>query len=130
MYDKISEWAAAVTNANVAHVIFLTKDIAFQKSLSKTLPDRVFCQLVLSDCSPEVAKRFVINQLDTEDTESELGGKKLSPSQLRTDLDELDTVLETLGGRLTDLELLVQRIKTGESPKSRRFPKATKSELK
>ncbi len=45
VYDKISEWAAGLTTANVAHVIFLTNDISYSKSLSKALPDRVFRQI-------------------------------------------------------------------------------------
>ncbi len=35
VYDKISEWAAGLTTANIAHVIFLTNDVSFSKSLSK-----------------------------------------------------------------------------------------------
>lgn len=38
------------------------------------------------------------------------------PSQSRTDLDELDSCIALLGGRLTDLEFLARRIKTGETP--------------
>ena len=34
VYDKISEWAAGLTTANIAHVIFLTNDVSFSKSLS------------------------------------------------------------------------------------------------
>lgn len=118
VYDKISEWAAGLTTANIAHVVFLTGDVSFSKSLSKALPDRVFRQISLGDCSPEVAKRFVISHLDA-DVEDEAGSeKKAPPSQTRTDLSELDECIETLGGRLTDLEFLARRIKTGETPKS------------
>jgi hypothetical protein len=63
-----------------------------------------------------VAKRFVINHLDTESAEGTDGEKKLTPSQLRSDLSELDSAIEKLGGRLTDLEFLARWIKTGESP--------------
>ena len=82
------------------------------------MPDRVFRQIVLGDCSPEVAKRFVINHLDADAEEDTAREKKLTPSQMRSDLNELDRVNEVLGGRLTDLEYLVRRIKTGESPES------------
>ncbi len=117
VYDKISEWAAGLTTANIAHVIFLTNDVSFSKSLSKALPDRVFRQIALGDCSPEVAKRFVINHLDA-DAEDGGGPKaKPKPSQMRGDLAELDDCISTLGGRLTDLEFLARRIKTGETPK-------------
>ena len=119
VYDKISEWAAGLTTANVAHVIFLTNDVSFSKSLSKALPDRVFRQISLGDCSPEVAKRFVINHLDADAPEATNGGKRLIPSEIRDDLSELDGCIETLGGRLTDLEFLARRIKTGETPLSK-----------
>ncbi|WPH00766.1 mitochondrial escape protein 2 [Acrodontium crateriforme] len=122
VYDKLAEWAARLTTSNLAHVIFLTNDVSFSKSLSKALPDRVFRQISLGDCSPEVAKRYVINHLDfdaTDLTEALKEGeetKKLTPSQKRTDLRELDDVIPLLGGRLTDLEFLARRIKTGETP--------------
>lgn len=117
VYDKISEWAAGLTTANVAHVIFLTNDVSFSKSLSKALPDRVFRQIALGDCSPEVAKRFVINHLDADADDGGGPEKKPKPSEMREDLAELDSCISTLGGRLTDLEFLARRIKTGETPK-------------
>ena len=117
VYDKISEWAAGLTSANVAHVIFLTNDVSFSKSLSKALPDRVFRQIALGDCSPEVAKRFVINHLDADADDGGGPEKKPKPSEMREDLAELDGCISTLGGRLTDLEFLARRIKTGETPK-------------
>jgi hypothetical protein len=121
VYDKLAEWAATLTTANIAHVIFLTTDVSFSKSLSKALPDRVFRQIVLGDCSPEVAKRFVIKHLDADVEEQAEEDKKLTPSQMRNDLNELDSVIEKLGGRLTDLEFLARRIKSGESPESKCF---------
>lgn len=109
--------AARVTTSNIAHVIFLTHDVSFSKSLSKALPDRVFRQISLSDTSIEVAKRFVINHIDFEAEDAEAGIKQLTPSQRRKDLGELDGVLPALGGRLTDLEFLARRIKAGETPR-------------
>ena len=55
-----------MTTANIAHVIFLTHDMSYSKSLSKALPNRLFRQISLSDCSPEVAKRYVATQLSLE----------------------------------------------------------------
>ncbi|KAF2261623.1 hypothetical protein CC78DRAFT_561656 [Lojkania enalia] len=119
VYDKLADWAARLTTANIAHVIFLTNNVAYSKSLSKALPDRVFRQISLSDCSPEVAKKFVITHLDADvedDAAPKDGSPKSIPSQSRTDLSELDTCIDLLGGRLTDLEFLARRIKTGETP--------------
>ncbi|KAI2485461.1 RNA12 multi-domain protein [Pyrenophora tritici-repentis] len=119
VYDKLAEWAARLTTTNIAHVIFLTNDVAFNKSLSKAMPDRMFRQISLSDCSPEVAKRYVINHLDADvedDPAPKDGSPKKVPSEHRGDLGELDTCIDLLGGRLTDLEFLSRRIKSGETP--------------
>jgi hypothetical protein len=115
----IENRAATLTTANVAHVIFLTNDVSFSKSLSKALPDRVFRQIGLSDASPEAAKRYVISHLDSDgdlSDDPDNPGKKLTPSQRRRDLVELDDCINALGGRLTDLEFLARRIKAGETP--------------
>ena len=118
VYDKLAEWAAALTTNNIAHVIFLTHDVSFSKSLSKALPDRVFRQISLGDCTPEVAKRFVLTHLDADADDASSGEKQLTPSQRRRDLGELDQTIAALGGRLTDLEFLARRMKTGETPSS------------
>ena len=59
----------------------------------------------------------MINHLNFEQADAEAGEKVLTPSQQRKDLAELDHILPILGGRLTDLEFLARRIKTGESPR-------------
>ncbi|KAK5107114.1 hypothetical protein LTR62_001704 [Meristemomyces frigidus] len=122
VYDKLAEAAARWTSTNIAHVIFLTNDVSFSKSLSKALPDRVFRQIALRDSSLDTAKRYVINHLDFNANEERAAHKegeeqeRLTPSQKRADLQELDEVIPLLGGRLTDLEFLARRIKGGETP--------------
>lgn len=122
VYDKIAEWAAALVQSNVAHVIFLTNDTSYSKSLSKSLPDRVFRQVALGDLSPDVAKRFVISHLEGDDeplqeVEVEEGEEKPAPKPKAHNLKGLDACVGTLGGRLTDLEFLARRLKAGQSPK-------------
>lgn len=109
-YHKISDWAAEITRDNIAHVILLTDDVS--KSFGKTFPDCVFQQVSLEDCSPGIAKRVVIDLL------------KEDKSELRDDEGELDGCIEKLGGRITDLEDLTRRIKTGETPRRELFPSA------
>lgn len=119
VYDKLADWAADLTTANVAHVVFLTTDASFSKSLSRALPNRVFRQLLLGDLPADAAKRFVVSHLDAEADDVDLKGeqgKALSPSKRRRDLSELDGCINSLGGRLTDLEFLARRIKAGETP--------------
>ncbi|KAL2007627.1 hypothetical protein VTN00DRAFT_7609 [Thermoascus crustaceus] len=113
IYDKIAEWAAALTSSNIAHIVFLTTDVSFSKSLSKALPNQVFRTISLGDCSLEVAKKYVLNHLEREGPGSEDVVSKLnSPQGLR----ELESCIATLGGRVTDLEFMAHRIKAGESP--------------
>ncbi|KAF4980928.1 hypothetical protein FZEAL_3173 [Fusarium zealandicum] len=123
IYDKLAEWAAAVVQNNVAHVIFLTTDTAYSKPLAKALPDRLFRTVSLGDLAPEVAKNFVLSRLkdqlaaDAKAREEEGGDKAKKVVDPRPDMTELDTCIDTLGGRLTDLEFLARRLRTGQSPK-------------
>lgn len=131
VYDKLSEWAAALVQANIAHVVFLTSDSSYSKPLSKSLPDRVFRTISLGDLSPDVAKQYVLSHLTqtkpkdkraTSSTSDEKPKSKLSPADANPsdnprELQELDEVIAVLGGRLTDLEFLARRMKTGSSPR-------------
>ncbi|KAK3344468.1 RNA12 protein-domain-containing protein [Lasiosphaeria hispida] len=135
VYEKIADWAAALVQSNVAHVVFLTNDTSYSKSLSKSLPDRVFHQVTLGDLSPDVAKQFVISQLDPEDSRAEKDDSRAekddshaekskqaiessnAEKERREDLKELDECIDQLGGRLTDLQVLTRRLKIGQSPK-------------
>ncbi|KAI1210661.1 RNA12 protein-domain-containing protein [Annulohypoxylon truncatum] len=122
VYEKIAEWAAALVQSNVAHVIFLTNDTSYSKSLSKFLPDRIFRQAALGDLSPDVAKRFILGHINNgEDQPTKATGDSKEPSEkhplIQPDLTDLDSCIDILGGRLTDLESLARRLKAGQSPK-------------
>ncbi|KFA79843.1 hypothetical protein S40288_08849 [Stachybotrys chartarum IBT 40288] len=127
IYDKIAEWAASVVQNNAAHVIFLTRDTSFSKSLSKALPDRVFRTLSLGDLEPDIAKSYVLGRIDDHERADD---KKHEKHEKHEDKDEekkvtrpkrslkgLDDCINTLGGRLTDLEFFARRLKTGSDPK-------------
>lgn len=121
--DKIAEWAASMVQNNVAHIIFLTNDASL-KPLTKALPDRVFRSVSLGDLEPDVAKKFVMSRLEEEKKamekdkkKSESDGEKEEKPFKMPDLKGLDHCIETLGGRLTDLEFLARRLKTGQTPK-------------
>lgn len=121
IYDKIAEWAASIVQNNIAHVIFMTSDSSFTKPLSKALPDRVLRELSLGDLDPEVARNFVLSRLEEEDAirTEQLSKEKQEGAVVtrKRDLSGLNGSIETMGGRLTDLEFLTRRIKTGQTPK-------------
>ncbi|KAJ5645489.1 hypothetical protein N7507_011500 [Penicillium longicatenatum] len=106
--DKLTEWAAGLTSANIAHVIFLTTDTSFSKPLSKALPNQVFRTIGLGDCSLEVGRRFVLNHLESTASEEKFKEK----------LQGLDDCIQILGGRVTDLEFMAHRIEAGETPRA------------
>ncbi|XP_044724471.1 RNA12 protein [Hirsutella rhossiliensis] len=117
VYEKIADWAASLVQNNICHVIFLTSDTAYSKPLSKVMPDRVFRTISLDDLDSSAAKNFVVNRLqDDQRLEAEAGEEKGEKQQSQFNLAELDKCIETLGGRLTDLEFLSRRIKAGQRP--------------
>ncbi|KAI0484639.1 RNA12 protein-domain-containing protein [Xylariaceae sp. FL0804] len=128
VYDKIAEWAAALVQSHVAHVVFLTTDATYSKSLSKSLPDRVFRQAALGDLSPSVARKFILSHLNSsaeqeeleapeEDDADDVRREKQPKQKPRPDLTELDSCIGTLGGRMTDLEFFARRLKAGQTPR-------------
>ncbi|KJZ75097.1 Mitochondrial escape protein 2 [Hirsutella minnesotensis 3608] len=119
VYDKMAEWAATLVQNKIAHVIFLTSDTAYSKPLSKAMPDRVFRSISLDDLDHNVAKNFVLGRIeDRQRMEAEMTeDEKKAIQEEKYNLTGLDQCIETLGGRLTDLEFLSRRIKAGQSPK-------------
>ena len=120
IYEKVAEWAASIVQNNIAHIVFLTTDTSFSKPLTKALPDRVFREISLGDLEPEVAKKFVLSRLDedlkAEEQAHEDNPEEPQPKIPKPHLSGLGKSIETLGGRLTDLEFLARRLKTRQSP--------------
>lgn len=122
LYDNIAKWATLLTEANVAHVIFLTNDVGYAKALAT---DRVLRTVTLSDKDPETAKIYVLRQLEyiqgerrkqrneviDEPPPDGQREKTLVAQQLN-----LDNCIRVLGGRMKDLEGLAQRLAMGVSP--------------
>jgi hypothetical protein len=120
IYDNIAKWATILTEANVAHVIFLTNDVGYQKVLAT---DRVVRTVTLGDKDPETAKLYVLRQLQYIEGEkkkqrTEQIGKSDTASE-KTNVERelnLDNCIRVLGGRMKDLEGLAQRLAMGVSP--------------
>ncbi|CRG83205.1 Mitochondrial escape protein 2 [Talaromyces islandicus] len=117
VYDKIAEWAAALVTGNTAHVIFLTPDVSYSKSLSKALPSQVFRSISLGDCSLDVGRKFVIRYIQEKEGEEDVDSDANTKPGMPQGLEDLDDCINVVGGRLTDLEFIAHRIKAGESPK-------------
>ncbi|KAF9426941.1 mitochondrial escape protein 2 [Podila epigama] len=99
LWTFLADWAAVLVENHIAHVIFVSNNVTASKPLSKALPNMTFETIILSDATIDSAMEFVYKHLDKE----EYPGLKKS--------------VQTIGGRLTDLELFVQKVKSGMTPK-------------
>lgn len=107
VYDNIVKWAALLVDSNVAHVFFLTTDIAYPKILQKVLPDKLFRCVTLGDATPEMALEYVTKKL---------ADQGIDTIQQDEEKSQVMEQLAILGGRLTDLDFLVRRLASGEAP--------------
>ncbi|KAJ9097896.1 mitochondrial escape protein 2 [Naganishia cerealis] len=101
IFKMISEWSAQLVQSNLAHVIILTHDVGSMLHLTSALPNQVMKLISLSDASQRLARHYVLNQLNKES---------------QTQVNELDSCLEPLGGRMLDLQAFVRRMRSGEAP--------------
>ncbi|GAA5941719.1 hypothetical protein JCM10213_008106 [Rhodosporidiobolus nylandii] len=100
LYDVLSEWAAVLVENQVAHVIFTSDASTVTKPLAKVLPSRPFNLVSLQDANPDASFNFVAAKLASFD-------QTLPP--------EAFPAVSILGGRQTDLELLVSKVRSGQS---------------
>ncbi|KAG0042886.1 mitochondrial escape protein 2 [Gryganskiella cystojenkinii] len=98
LWTVLADWAAVLVENHVAHVVFISNNVSASKPLSKALPNMTFEMIVLSDASLDSAMEFVYKHLDKED------------------YPNLKKCVQIIGGRLTDLELFVQKVKSGMGP--------------
>ncbi|KAG0317887.1 mitochondrial escape protein 2 [Dissophora globulifera] len=98
LWTFIADWAAVLVENHVAHVVFISNNVAASKPLSKALPNMTFETIVLTDASLDSAMEFVYKNLDREE----------HPNLMES--------VKVIGGRLTDLELFVQKVKSGMKP--------------
>ncbi|ORY96952.1 RNA12 protein-domain-containing protein [Syncephalastrum racemosum] len=97
LWTEMAEFAALLVENEVAHVVFVSSNVSVNKVLSRALPGKSFETIALSDAPPEISLSFVARQLGEDAVKSE----------------GMHGIVSALGGRLTELELLVQKMKMG-----------------
>ncbi|GAA5822542.1 hypothetical protein JCM3770_003570 [Rhodotorula araucariae] len=100
LWDVLSEWAAVLVENQVAHVVFTSESATLAKPLAKSLPSKPFNVITLTDASPEASLQYV--------------SAKLASFEQTLPAEAFPAVAR-LGGRQTDLELLVQKIRAGQT---------------
>ncbi|CAO3696072.1 unnamed protein product [Umbelopsis ramanniana] len=99
LWDELAEWSAVLVENGIAHVVFVSANVGITKSLGKVMPNKTFESILLSDAPLEASINYVTKHL--EDYKGD---------------DSLQQVVSVLGGRLTDLELLVQKMRAHLTP--------------
>ena len=84
----------------IAHVIFVSDQASANKSLERAQPNKALDLFSLNDANQESAIKYLCTNL--------------SSNQLPKHV--LQSCIEAVGGRLTDLESLVQKIRAGRTP--------------
>ncbi|KAK4056076.1 mitochondrial escape protein 2 [Microbotryomycetes sp. JL221] len=98
LWQSLSEWAATLVENQVAHVIFVSDSATVPKMLARVLPNKPFNLLGLEDASHEASINWLSTKLGQLDKKLQTGSE---PSVAK------------LGGRQTDLELLLQKVNAG-----------------
>ncbi|KAH7341824.1 RNA12 protein-domain-containing protein [Rhizoctonia solani] len=102
LLNVLAEWAAKLVEDKVAHVIFVCVNRENTKRVAKALPSRPLTSIALSDADADTALKYVTWKL------SDAGVvQSLRFNELR--------IIEKLGGRISDLDALVSKVRNGQS---------------
>ncbi|ORX62891.1 hypothetical protein DM01DRAFT_1330999 [Hesseltinella vesiculosa] len=99
LWEDLANWASLVVRNGLAHVIFVTSNVSAGRTLAKVFPGRSFNSINLLDAPDEVAIEFLTKHLGEENV-----------------TQEIRDIVDAFGGRLTELELFVQKLKLKASP--------------
>ncbi|KAJ1974618.1 mitochondrial escape protein 2 [Dimargaris xerosporica] len=118
--EKLPQWAAMLVENQAAHVVFVSCNVATSKVLSRALPHKPINCLALADASPQGALTMLRHQLNLtaapQPTVDPHDANTPDPAlaDYHRQVKALQHAVDCLGGRLTDLELLLQKVKGGQ----------------
>ncbi|KAI9027400.1 RNA12 protein-domain-containing protein [Phycomyces nitens] len=99
LWEELADWSSILIENEIAHVIFITANPSATRLLSKSLPGKSFSSIILADAPTEMALMFITKQLGDDVVD-----------------DKLTSIVNALGGRLTELELLTAKMKAHMEP--------------
>ncbi|EGG02361.1 uncharacterized protein MELLADRAFT_91482 [Melampsora larici-populina 98AG31] len=101
LWDGLAEWASRLTEKKIAHVVFTSENVGVGKPLSKALSSRPMNLIHLTDANPDSALQYIARQMARPDDRAMI----LNPIN--------GPCIAKLGGRLTELDKLIEKIKAG-----------------
>ncbi|CUA76051.1 Mitochondrial escape protein 2 [Rhizoctonia solani] len=102
LLNVLAEWAAKLVEDKVAHVIFVCINRENTKRVAKALPSKPLTSIALSDADADTALKYVTWKLSNAGV-----AQSLHSYELKT--------IEKLGGRISDLDTLVAKVRNGQS---------------
>ncbi|KAI0721515.1 exonuclease [Cerioporus squamosus] len=102
LLDVLAQWAASLAENQIAHVLVVSDNRENVKRIAKALPSKPLNQISLSDADNASALSFVQQKLHD-------GGMDVKFSQAQI------SYIARLGGRASDLESLVHKMRSGMS---------------
>ncbi|KAF7357625.1 hypothetical protein MSAN_01359000 [Mycena sanguinolenta] len=102
IYDVLAEWAGSLIENQIAHVVVISDNRENTKRLAKVLPSKPLNTIALYDADAASALAFVKRKL--EDAHIKL---EYTQEQVKS--------VQRLGGRATDLESLIFKVRNGAS---------------
>ncbi|KAI0807276.1 exonuclease [Fomes fomentarius] len=100
LLDVLAHWAASLAENQVAHVIVISDNRENVKRLAKALPSKPLNQISLFDADNASALSFVKQKLHDSGMDVKFSQPQVS-------------YIERLGGRASDLETLVHKVRSG-----------------
>lgn len=102
MLDVIAHWVATLAQNQVAHVVVVSDNRENTKRLAKALPSQPLNLITLSDADNASALSFVKQKLHDAGVDVRFNS-------------EQRTYIQRLGGRASDLESLIHKVRSGQT---------------
>ncbi|KAJ9114774.1 hypothetical protein QFC22_005650 [Naganishia vaughanmartiniae] len=98
LWNVLAEWGASLVENKIAHVIVVCDSATVAKALTRAIPTKPLNAISLADADSENSMNYILNKLGVQ----------------RNSISSRDVqLIEKVGGRMIDLELLVYKIRSG-----------------
>ncbi|KAJ1654040.1 mitochondrial escape protein 2 [Dispira simplex] len=111
LWDRLAQWATVLVENGAAHVVIESSNVTTSKVLSAKLPYKPLNSLLVSDATRESSLRVLREQFGLLQPPTEVHQRPAYDASVRA----LEKTVDCLGGRLSDLELFMQKVKGGQS---------------
>ncbi|KAA1474837.1 hypothetical protein DENSPDRAFT_841477 [Dentipellis sp. KUC8613] len=100
--NVLAHWAATLIEGQIAHVVVVSNNRENSKRMAKALPSKPLNMIALYDADPTSALQVVKQRLQENDMKADF-----TPEQVK--------LVERLGGRASDLAILIHKMRNGQS---------------